>query len=104
MYNTKLHPSVPIAPFTNVEWRLEKKTNNIKNFKTSINNLKEVIIYFKDENRRTKKGYKNYKVLPSIFETIDNFVIIATTSSSATLTMTSFGMPVIPISTGIAFY
>ena len=49
-----------------------------------------------------QKRYKNYKILSTILKTVDSFVIIAITSSSVTLSLTGFGLLVIPISSGFA--
>ena len=49
-----------------------------------------------------QKGKKINKVLSTLLEAVNSFVIIATTSSSVTLTIAGFELIVIPISTGIA--
>ena len=46
-----------------------------------------MITYFKDKNSKSKKKYKKYKTLTTINKSFDTFVIIATTSSSITLTL-----------------
>ena len=61
-----------------------------------------MITYFKDNNPKSKKKDKNYKVLTNILEPFDTFVIIATKSSSFTLCLTGIGLLVIPISTVLA--
>ena len=38
-----------------LEQRLEKKLNDMKSFNNSINNIKELITYFKDKNKKSKK-------------------------------------------------
>ena len=58
--------------------------------------------YFKDKNNKFKKKYKKYKTLTTILKSFDTFVIIATTSSSITLSLTEIGLMVIPISTATA--
>ena len=58
--------------------------------------------YFKDKNNKSKKKYKKFKTLTTILKTFDTFVIIATTSSSLTLSLTGIGFIAIPISTGTA--
>ena len=69
------------------------------NFNKAINNLKEMITNFKDENGKLKKKFENYKVLLTRIEAVDNFVIIATTSTS----VPGFGLIVISISTGFGY-
>ena len=50
----RLYPS---APFENndLEQRLEKKINDVNSFNNHINNIKEMITYFKDKNNKSKK-------------------------------------------------
>ena len=96
----------PTAPFENknidLEQRLEKKINDVNSFNNHINNIKEMITYFKDKNHKSKKRYKNYKTLNTVLESVDSIVIIAATSTSITLSVTGFGLIILPISAGIA--
>ena len=94
----------PSAPYENIdlERRLEKKINDVNSFNNSINNIKEMITYFKDKNNKSKKKYKNYKTLNRILESVDSVVIIAATSTSITLSITGVGLIILPISAGIA--
>ena len=85
-----------------LEQRLEKKLNDVNSFNNHINNIKEMITYFKDENNKSKKKYKKYKTLTTILKSFDTFVIFATTSSSITLSLTGIGLIAIPISTATA--
>ena len=97
----KLYPSAPYENF-DLERRLEKKLNDVNSFNNSINNIKEMITYFKDKNNKSKKKYKKYKTITTILKSFDTFVIIATTSSSITLSLTGIGLIVIRISTATA--
>ena len=96
----------PTAPFENknidLEQRLEKKINDVNSLNNHINNIKEMIIYFKDKNDKSKKRCKNYKTLNTILESVDSIVIIAATSTSIIPSITGIGMIVLPISAGIA--
>ena len=94
----------PTAPLENIdlEQRLEKKLNDVNSFINHINNIKEMINYFKDKNHKSKKRYKNYKTLNTILESVDSIVIIGATSTSITLSITGIGLIVLPISAGIA--
>ena len=98
----RLYPS---APFENknidLEQRLEKKLNDVNSFNNHINNIKEMITYFKDKNHKSKK-YKNYKNLNTLLESVDSIIIIAATSTSITLSITGIGLIVLPISARIA--
>ena len=98
----KLYPSAPLLENIDLEKRLEKKINDVNSFNTHVNNIKEMIAYFKDKNHKPKKKYKNYKTLNMILESVDSIVIIAATSTSITLSVTGVGLIILPISAGIA--
>ena len=74
-----------------LEQRLEKKVNDVNSFNNHINNIKEMITYFKDKNNKIKQRYKNYKTLNTILESKDSIVIIGGTSTSITLSITCVG-------------
>ena len=98
----RLYPSAPLLEKIDLEKRLEKKTNDVNSFNNYINNIKEMITYFKDKNRKSRKKYKNYKTLNTLLESVDSIVIIAATSTSITLSVTGVGLILLPISAGIA--
>ena len=98
----KLYPSAPLLKNIDLEKRLEKKINDVNSFNNHINNIKEMITYFKDKNHKSKKKYKNYKTLNTVLESVDSIVIIGATSTSITLSVTGFGLIILPISAGIA--
>ena len=98
----RLYPSAPLSENIDLEKRLEKKLNDVNSFNNHIINIKEMITYFKDKNHKSKKKYKKYKTITTILKSFDTFVIIATTSSSITLSLTGIGLIVIPISTASA--
>ena len=100
-YTNRLYPSAPLENI-DLEQRLEKKLNNVNSFNTHINNIKERITYFKYESNISKKKYKENKTITTRLKSFDTFVIIATTSSSITLSLTGIGLIVIPISTASA--
>ena len=56
-------------------------------FNNHVNNIKEMITYFKDKNKKSKKIYKNFKTLNTILESVDSTIIIAATSTSITLSL-----------------
>ena len=98
----KLYPSAPLLENIDLEKRLEKKINDVNSFNNHISNIKEMITYFKDKNNKSKKKYKNYKILNTILESVDSIVIIGATSTSITLSITGVGLIILPISAGIA--
>ena len=98
----RLYPSAPLLEKIDLEKRLEEKINDVNSFNNHINNIKEMLTYFKDKNNKSKKRYKNYKTITTILKSFDTFVIIATTSSSITLSLTGIGLIAIPLSTATA--
>ena len=98
----RLYPSAPLLENIDLEKRLEKKINDVNSFNNHVNNIKEMITYFKDKNQKSKKRYENYKTLNTVLESVDSIVIIAATSTSITLSVTGISLIVLPISAGIA--
>ena len=98
----KLYPSAPLLENIDLEKRLEKRISDVNSFNNHINNIKEMIAYFKDKNNKSKKRYKNYKTLNTVLESVDSIVIVGATSTSITLSITGIGLIVVPISAGIA--
>ena len=55
----RLYPSAPLEnKSTDLEQRLEKKINDVNSFNNHVNNIKEMIAYFKDKNHQSKKILK----------------------------------------------
>ena len=98
----KLYPSAPLLDNFDLEKRLEKKINDVNSFSNHVNNIKEMITFFKDKNHKSKKKFKNYKTLNTILESVDSIVIIGATSTSITLSITGIVLTILPISAGIA--
>ena len=102
MSTTKLYLSAPLEPVTAIEESLENKANDVSSFNIFANNIKEMITYFEDENKKSEKNYKKYKMLTTITKSFGTIVIIATSSTSVTLSVTGVGLIVTPIWTGVA--
>ena len=98
----KLYPSAPLLENIDLEKRIEKKINDVNSFNNHVNNIKEMITYFKDKNHKSKKRYKKYKTLNTVLGSVDSIVIIAATSTSITLSITGIGLIILPISAGFA--
>ena len=98
----KLYASAPLLEKIELEKRLEKRINDVNSFNNHINNIKEMITYFEDKNIKSKKKYKKYKTLNTLLESVDSIVIIGATSTSIILSITGFGLVVLPISAGVA--
>ena len=75
---------------------------NISSNYNHINNIKQMITYFKDKNNKSRKKYKKYRKITKILKSFVTFVIFATTSSSITLSLTVIGLIAIPVSTATA--
>ena len=99
---TRNYTHLQILKKNDLEQRLEKNINDVNSFNDHINNTKERILYFKGNKIKSKEKYKNYKTFTTIIISFDTFVIIATTSSSVTLSLTGIGLIAIPISTATA--
>ena len=61
-----------------------------------------MITHFKDKNNKSKKRYLLDKTVIAILKSFDTFVIIATTSSSITLSLTGMVLIAISVSTATA--
>ena len=85
-----------------IEGRVEKKLKEVNGLNNSVNNIKEKITYFNDENRKSLKKIKTYNVLSSVLKTVGKIVFSATSSTSDILSVTGFGLIVIPVSTTTA--
>ena len=94
----------PTAPLENndLEQRLEKRLSDVNGFNDHIDNIKEMITYFKDKNHNSKKKNKKYKTLITILKSFDTIINLATTTSSITLSFAGIGLVAIPISTATA--
>ena len=99
----KLYPSAPFEKKNiDLEQRLEKKLNDVNSFNNHMNNIKEMITYFKDKINKSIKKYKNFKTITTILKSFGTFASIATPSSFITLSLTGIGLIEIPISTASA--
>ena len=98
----KLYPSATLLEKIVLEKTLENKLNDVNSFNNSINNIKVLITYFKDKNNKSKYKKKKLKTLTTIVKSFDTIVIIATTSSSITLSFTGIDLIAIPISSSVA--
>ena len=54
----RFHPSAPPEKDIDLEQRSHKQLVDVNSFSISINNIKKVIPYFKDENIKSKKKQK----------------------------------------------
>ena len=73
----------------------------MNSFNISINNLKQMITYFKNVNSKPKKIYQMYRLLTSKLESVDTVVIISATTKSVTLSFPGVRLFVVPFSARI---
>ena len=97
----KLYPSAPLEK-NDIEKRLEKKLNYVNTFNNHVSNIKEMITYFKDKNHKSKRKFKKFKMITTKLKSFDTFVIVATTSTSITVSITGIALIAIRISTARA--
>ena len=74
----------------------------MNSFNNHIKNTKEMISFYRDNNHKSKKNYKNYKSLNTKLESVDSIIINGATSTSITLSIIGLGLITLPISAGIA--
>ena len=53
----RLYPSAPLENY-DLEQRLKKNLKDVNSINNHINNIKEMITYFKDKNHESKKKQK----------------------------------------------
>ena len=99
----RLKLSAPLENF-DLEQRLVQEIKDVNSFNNHINNIKEMITYFKDKNHKSnhKSKYKNYETLNTKLESVDSIIIVGATSTSLTVAISGNGLIVLPISAGIA--
>ena len=100
----KLYPSTPLEnrKEDDLEQKKDETLKGLNSFNDPNNSTKEMITYFKDKKSKSKRKWTKYKMLTTVLKSFDTFVLFGTTSSSITLSLTSIGLIVIPISTGLA--
>ena len=99
----RLYPSAPLEyKYVDLKRRLEKKLNYVNRFNNSDNTIKANITYLKNENRKSKKKFKNCNTLTSILESVDTVVFISSTTTSVTLSVTGIDLIITSISAGNA--
>ena len=76
--------------------------NDVDIFDNSIRNIKEMITYFKDRNRESKKEFKNYRTLTSKIESIQLVGTIEANKTSVISSATGVSLIWVPIFVGFA--
>ena len=54
----RLYPTAPLLENIDLEKRLEKKINGVNSFNKHINDIKEMITFFRDKNINQKRDIK----------------------------------------------
>ena len=97
----KILPIRTTRKIIDLQQRLEKTLNDVIRFNKHVNNIKEMITYFKYKKRQSKKRSKKYKTVNTILESVETIVIIRATSASITLSITCVGLVILSLSAGI---
>ena len=84
----------------NWEEIINKKLKEVNSFNNSINNINLISKFYEEEYKKLKKKHNKYKNLNKILNTIDSVAIISTTSTSITLSLTGYGLIIVPITAG----
>ena len=94
----RLYPNIE----NNFNWEeiINKKLKEVNSFNNSINNINLISKFYEEEYKKLKKKHNKYKNLNKILNTIDSVVIIGSTSTSITLSVTGYGLIIVPITTG----
>ena len=79
-----------------------KNSNNFDSFINHISNIRQMIIFFKDKNQKSRKKHKNYKILNTVLESLETIVINGASTTSVTLSVTGVELKKVPISAGVA--
>ena len=96
----RLYPS-SLLEKNGLEQRFKKKLNDVNSFNNHINNIREMVTYFKDKTNKSKKQCNNCQTLNTTLESVDTIVIIGATSTSIIPSIIGIGLNTLPISAGI---
>ena len=98
----KFHQSARLEKNSDIKQRLEKKLNDVNSFNISVNNTREMITYLEVKNRKSKDNFEKNETMTTILKSFDTFLLLATASTSITLSLTGCETLDIPISTATA--
>ena len=99
MNDQKLYPS--LNSVSSIESALNQQLKEINSFQNSVQNIKDIRTFYSHEVKKYKKKCKTIKLISGMINCIDTFVIVGVTSTSITLSVTGFGLLVIPITSGV---
>ena len=87
---------------SDVNWEeiINEKLKEFNSFNNSINNINLISKFYEEEYKKLKGKHNKYKNLNKILNTIDSVVIIGSTSTSITLSLTGYGLIIVPITAG----
>ena len=74
--STNLYTSAPVERVAAIEDKLEK--NDINSLTNTVTIIEEKITYFRDENKKPEKKYRENRKLTTIIKSFDSFVFNAT--------------------------
>ena len=80
---------------------LDMRLKEINNFNNSIQNIKDIQIFYNHEAKKYKKKSKIYKLINCLIQSIDGVFLLGVSSTATTLSVTGVGLIVIPIASVI---
>ena len=81
----------------NLDLRLKEKNS----FNNSIQNIKDIQIFYNHEAKKYKKKSKIYKLINCLIQSIHGVSVLGVSSTCVTLSVTGVGLVVVPIASGI---
>ena len=99
MNDEKLYPS--LNSVSSIESALNQQLKEINSFQNSVQNIKGIRSFYTHEVKKYKKKCRTLKILCGLVNGVDCFVIVGVTSTSITLSVTGFGLLVVPIASGV---
>ena len=94
----RLYPNIEKS--FNWEEIINKKLKEVNSFINSLNNINLISKFYEEEYKKLKKKHNKFKNLNKILNTIDSVVIIGCTGTSVTLSVTGYGLIIVPITAG----
>ena len=94
--NERLYPELNSIEIIN------KKMKEVNSFDNGINNKNLISRFYEENHKKLKKKNNKFKNLNKILNTIDSLNFIGSTSTSISLSVTRFGLIVVPITAGVA--
>ena len=93
--------SEKLYPCLQQDQNLDLRIKEINSFNNSIQNIKDIQIFYNHEAKKYKKKSKLYKFINGLIQSIDGVAVLAVSSTCVTLSVTGVGLVVVPIASRI---